>query len=273
MKAKEARGDGIGAMYSRRAEGNTFGPPTYTSQELLQKICDATGLAEAIEPLTVLDSMSGPGLLSMGLQKLAPQHRYYNLDLVASQLVKIPNSEGKVAGNALRMPFKKGSFIVGVVRYAAKDVPQDQQPELFQQMFEITAPGGRWVLADMYAPLLESASESRQVYKWLNYQHAAKQERSGRNRQEGTCHIPTEKGWLELFRKTRFRAEVVDQHMSFVTTTDWLTSNQVTEQQLVELNHIILTAPQSAKRAFNIRQEGESVKIDYPVTIIRAIKP
>lgn len=264
-KGAETPQSGIAEMYAGR--DFVAGPATYTNQEFFQKISNATSLDRATKQVRVLDSMSGPGLVGSGLQKLAPRHRYFYLDLVPTQLAKIDGAEGKVAGDARQIPFTEKAFQVGVVRYAAKDIPQNQQAKLFEEMHRVTARRGRWVLADMYAP-------NPDVYEWLNWQHAMKQERSGRNRQtEGTCHIPTEEGWLELFRKTGFRAEVVDKHMSFVTTTDWLKSNQVTAEQLNELNRMILTAPDAVKTAFNIREEDGSVKINYPVTIIRATKP
>lgn len=262
---------GIGAMYGRRDFEK--GPPTYTSQEFIQKIYEATGLGQLSENVRVLDSMSGPGLVGTKLQELAqqhpqsPHHRYYYLDLATNQLAKISGAEGKIAGDARQMPFKEGSFHVGVIRYGAKDIPSDQQPILFQQMYEITAKGGVWVVADMYSP-------NGKVYKWLNNQHSTKQQMSGRNiEKEGQCHIPLEEGWLNLLTSGGFRAEVVEHHMSFVTTTDWLKNNQVTAEQLQELNDMILNAPDDAKRAFNIRQEEGLVKIDYPITIIRAYKP
>lgn len=265
---------GVEKMYKRRGEGDHFGPPTYTSQEFLQKIFVAAGLNTSTRPVRVLDSMSGPGLVGVGLRKLAPKHRYYYLDLVKDQLARVANAEERVVGDARKMPFRRGSFRVGVVRYAAKDITEEEQYGLFQEMYDVTARRGRWVLADMYAPTVGDAILDGQIYEWLNWQHAMKQERSSRNRAtEGTCHIPTEEGWLNLFRGVGFRATLVDHHISFVTTTDWLNSNQVTVGQLRELNQMILTAPTAAKIAFNIREEDGLVKIDYPVTIIRAVKP
>lgn len=265
---------GIETMYRKRGKGGNFGPPTYTSQEFLQKIAVAAGLDRSTRPVRVLDSMSGPGLVGTGLQRLTSKHRYYYLNLVADQLAKVNNAEGRVVGDARQMPFRKGAFRIGVVRYGAKDIREEEKNGLFQKMYDVTARRGRWILADMYAPTVGDAIRDGQIYEWLNWQHAMKQERSGRNRAtEGTCHIPTEEGWLNLFRCAGFKAAVIDHHMSYVTTTDWLKSNQVTPQQLEELNQIILTAPEAARRAFNIREENGLVKIDYPVTIIRAVKP
>lgn len=263
---------GITEMYAGR--NFTAGPATYTSQEFLEKICEATKLRKSLIAVRVLDLMSGPGLVGTGLQKLAPEHDYYYLDLAPNQLAKITDAQGRVAGDAKRIPFTRNAFRVGVVRYAAKDIPQDQQVELFDEMYSVIEHGGRLILADMYAPIGNNDMESGQIYEWLNYQHAAKQEKSGRNRStEGTCHIPTEQGWLELFRNTGLIPSVADHHMSCVITTDWLKGNQVTEEQLEELNQMILTAPNAVKKVFNIRTEEGLVKIDYPVTIIRAVKP
>lgn len=262
---------GIPDMYTGR--DFAAGPATYTSPDFFRKIHQATGLDKLNHPARVLDAMSGPGLVGSSLQALSPAHRYYYLDLTLSQLAKIPESNGRVLADVRKMPFGTNTFDVVVIRYGAKDIREEEQVGLFKEVHRVLKRRGRLVLADMYVPFGEDDVQNVQIYEWLNHQHAMKQEASGRDRStEGTCHIPTEQGWLSLFRSAGFQADVVDHHMSLVTTTDWLISNQVDEEQLERLNHIILTAPPAAIKAFKIRKENGLVQLDYPVTIIRAEK-
>lgn len=44
----------------------------------------------------------------------------------------------------------------------------------------------------------------------------------------------------------------------------------MTPEGLAEMNVFLLDAPESARRALNIRQEGSDVKIDYSVVVISA---
>lgn len=262
---------GITGMYESRDFAK--GPTTYTSVDFFRKIAEATGLNKIQHSVRVLDAMSGPGHVGKGLQKIAPHHRYFYLDLAEGQLARIENAQGRVVADARQMPFVGGTFQVGVVRYAAKDIPKDQQLELFKQMHQITTDKGRLVLADMYSPIGDTSLEGDEIYDWLNWQHALKQEKGGRNPQnEGRCHIPTETGWLNLLNRAGFDAVVSDHHTSFVTTTEWVEGNQIPASELEKINQAILNAPSGAIRAFNIRKEGEEVKVNFPVTIIRAIK-
>lgn len=239
-------------------------PPTYTDAEFLNKIIAAVDFNSLPTPARIADVMSGPGKVGLVLQKQFPKHHYYFLDFARGQLMKIPG-EGKIAADARALPLAPECLDAVVVRYALKDLTEKEQPEVLKGIFQVLKPGGRLVIADMVAP--------NNCQSWLNKQHALKQTFSGRREDEGRCHIPTTNQWFKMLRKTGFHVELVDDHKSYVTTNDWLLSSQVNEAQLSDLNKTILAAPQDVREAFNIRQEGGLVKIDYPIIIIKAVKP
>ena len=158
-----------------------------------------------------------------------------------------------------------GSIDVATVRYGLKDIPKNQQPIALSGINYALKPGGVLVIADMVSP--EGARE------WNIMQHSRKQQFSGRNiKEEGECYIPTEAEWLKMLREAGFEPEIFDHYKSLVTTTDWVKGKQITDDQRMQMDAFILSAPENIKKEFNIRQEGQDVKIDYPVIIIKAVK-
>lgn len=246
------------------------GPKTYRDTTFLNLIEQSTGLPNfESKKLLIADIMSGSGGVGLPLLKKYPQHSYIFLDLARRQLFKIndPNTPIlKIQADARQAPFSDGVFDLEVARYAVKDLTETDQQRALLEVYRTLKPGGSFTLADMLAPNKETKS-------WLNKQHARKQEFTGRDSTtEGVCHIATESEWVSLIESVGFSVSIVGKHVSKVTTSDWEKGKQVSKEQLHELNTMILNAPKKAKSALNIRLEGDEVKIDYPIIVIRGIK-
>ncbi|NCO12467.1 MAG: hypothetical protein COZ34_03215 [Candidatus Pacebacteria bacterium CG_4_10_14_3_um_filter_34_15] len=241
-------------------------PTIYRDKSFVEIIYLATGLNETSEDPKVLDLMSGPGKLTGELVNKSPAN-YYCLDFAGSQLSKISPevSNLRILAEVQSLPIVYESFDVVVVRFGIKDLTADVQPEVIEGLFRILKPNGCLIVADMISP--EGTGE------WLNAQHALKQELSGRNPQtEGKCNIPSESEWIELLEKAGFKTEVFGRSVSYVNTSAWKKSKQVTEEQLGKLNQKIVDAPDHIKEVFNIRQDSDGLKIDYPLVVLKAIK-
>ena len=263
--------------YDKRDESK--GPETYGSQSLLDTIFQATELENFQGNAVVIDLMSGPGGIALSLQKKAPQHSYAVLDNNQGQLDKIGKQEpvAKIFADVkdLSAVVQSESVDTITVRYGIKDIPEDQQPQVLRSVNHVLKPGGVFVLTDMISP--EGMEE------WTNMQHSKKQQLGGRIiQEEGECHIPTEQGWLKLLKEAGFQTEVFGYYTSPVSPKVWATGNQlgdpVTEpeevaRKTVIMNEILLAASGEVKKQFNIREENGEVKIDFPVVIIRAVKP
>jgi len=262
MSAEEAS---LQIAYDRRAFDAA--PPIYRDTLFVGLIRDAAGLSETSADVRVLDLMSGPGKLAGELKKSAPA-LYFCLDFAGSQLQKIPSetSNLRMLADVQALPIAPETFDVVVVRFGIKDLIASSQPDVIAGIYRILKPGGRLIVADMVAP--EGAGE------WLNAQHALKQELGGRNPQiEGKCHIPSETDWIDLLIRAGFQPDIFGKSVSYVNTSDWEKSKQVTAEQLVQLNQMIGDVPETIREAFNIRQEADGLKIDYPLVVLRAIKP
>lgn len=264
------------------------GPSTYSDEDFLQKILDATELKD-LAVARVGDFMCGPGKVGLALKEKVPRHQFLFLDLANSQLRKIPSDKDilKIKGDVRFIPCAEAVLDVVVARYSVKDLPKPEQPAALREIRRALKDRGVFVIADMVAP-------ADKVKKWLNCQHALKQELGGRNPElEGKCHIPTEEEWLQMLQAAGFQANVFAYHTSKVDTQAWVRGKQITPEQLVSLNHMILTAPLEVRDQFKIRsekhsqwlgnenltleevrREGEALKVemDYPVIIVKAAK-
>lgn len=260
----EIKGQGLRSGYDQRNFDS--GPKTYTDQDFVKKIFTASGIGNQTG-LLIADIMSGPGKLGKSIERTAPDNKFVYLDLSQEQLGRIApnNNDDRIRADARKIPFATGSLDVTLARYSIKDLTPEDQLKALNEINRILKNGGTLVIADMVA--------TDDTKEWLNAQHSLKQEFNGRDiTKEGTCHIPTLKEWEEILVQAGFKIDSIDSHMSFVNTSDWLNGNQISPEQLNELNRIILTAPDNVRKAFNIRQEDSKVLIDYPVTIIGAKK-
>jgi|Napbiome12C3dose_1001474.scaffolds.fasta_scaffold00012_8 ubiquinone/menaquinone biosynthesis C-methylase UbiE len=256
----------------------TAGPSTYSDEVFLKKISETAALRHLADSALVADLASGPGKLGLALQTLHQyQPRFLFVDASPQQIAKAqaanqdPRNQFVVADIRKMPEIASGSVDAAVARYTLKDLTLEEKVSTLEEINRIMKHAALLAVADMVAPNLE-------VQDWLNRQHSMKQEFEWRNvKTEGRCYIPTTREWLSFLHQAGFQAWVYDTHMSFVKTEDWVKGKQFTEdkkeKQLAALNKFILAAPPAAKTAFNIREENGLVKIDYPITIIRAIKP
>lgn len=245
----------------------TQGPKTYTDSTFIDTIFAATALAEFKGSALVVDFMSGPGKVASGIKERIFGNSYIALDGSVGLLRKIADSGlERIASDVRKLALKQNSVDVGIVRYGVKDIPENQQLDVLKQMREVLKPGGVLVVADMVSP--EGA------WEWNNKQHSQKQQFSGRDiTTEGECNIPTEAEWIAILQEAGLEAEVFDHYTSYVTTADWVNGKQITDEQRRLMDKLLLNVPDEIKTAFNIRQEDDGVKIDYPVVIIKAVKP
>ncbi len=255
----------LGDIYSRRS--NEFGPKTYSDQAFTEKIASAIKLRSLPSNARVLDAMSGPGKLAEMLKTQVPNApaNFHFIDLSPSQLQKITEGD-RVTGDVRHLPYRPESFDIVYARYAIKDLPAEDQLIAMKELVSSIKGGGAFVLIDMYV-------QNTVVLDWLNRQHSMKQEFSGRDiKRDGHCNIRTMQGWIEMLNSSGLSIEAVYMHLSQVTTTDWLKSNQVSEEQLQMLDEYILSAPPDVIKAFSIRSVDGMVMIDYPTCIIRGEK-
>lgn len=249
------------------------GPPTYRDPSFSEIIASAAGLEPTGPALRVVDIMSRRGKMAAELRTLAPQHSYTAIALTHEQLAGTPEGISTLTADARSFrSIATGMFDVGVARYGFKDFNADDQPVALASAHGIINDNGVLAVADMVAPT--------GTKDWLNGHHRHKQRLEGRNiERDGECHIPTREEWLDLLTAAGFRPDVVGYYTSRVTTTDWVKGLQFGKDmeeanaKREEMDHEILDAPPGIARFFNIREEEGLVKIDYPVIIIRAVKP
>lgn len=242
------------------------GPRTYSDQGFMDMIYNATGLADFQGQAVVLDLMSGPAKVAQGLRARSPQHRYIAVDASEGQLLKIPDGIEKLQADVRDLSVVSLADVV-VVRYALKDIPQDQQSGVLAKIFEATKPGGRLVVIDMAAP---DGMKAR-----TNKQHSLKQELGIIPRDvilEGRCNIPTEDGWFDLIENAGFQVQDRWDYTSQVATTDWVKGNQIGDSERAQMDAHLSNQPLYFRERFNIRGK-KPVRIDFPVLIIKAIKP
>ncbi len=159
------------------------------------------------------------------------------------------------------MPYLAGSFDRVYARFGVKNYPRDQQVMIFTNFRNAMIGKGVFVLCDMESP--------EEAYEFMQ---AERREKHKYTRLEGSePHIPTRQMWFQLLREGGLKPKAAVETKSYVTTTDWVKSNQMTVEDLEKMNAFLLAAPEAAKRALNIREEDDIVKIDYPVVVISAV--
>lgn len=243
------------------------GPPTYRDPSFSELIANAAGLVPTGPSLRVADVMSRHGKMAAELRAIAPQHSFTAIALTEGQLSSTPEGIATLTADARTFdPATVGVFDLGVARYGFKEFRAEEQPQALASAHGIIKDNGALVVVDMVA--------TKSTKDWLNKHHRQKQRFEGRDiKRDGECHIPTRDEWLKLLTAAGFRPEVSSYYTSRVTTTDWVRGKQITDEQREEMDRQMLEAPYEITRFFNIREEDGLVRIDYPVIIIRAVKP
>ena len=254
----------VGQHYDKVAF--TDGPRIYSSQSLYDKMFE---LGEFASPglYEVLDAMCGAGLVGKEMAKRLDAagigHRVHYVDVAAKKIESL-KQEGNIAhvASVFDLPYEPESFDRVYARFGVKNYPVEMQMEIFRRFRAALKGPGIFVLTDMEAP--------PGIYEFMQLERRTKHKYTGLEGDEP--HMPTLLGWQTMLECCEFTPRQTRHHMSYVTTTDWVKSNQMTEENLKEMNVFLLGAPDSARRALNIREEDGAVKIDYPVVVISAGK-
>lgn len=148
-------------------------------------------------------------------------------------------------------------------RFGVKNYDNETQESILEDVKRIMKPGGLFVIADMVSP--------ETSYEWMQTERRRKS-RHTIGEENAHHHIPTLDMWFEMLSKTGFEPNKDDvfHTKSYVKTQDWVNSNQMGPESQRDMNSFLLSAPEQAIKDFNIRQEGELVRIDYPVSVIAA---
>lgn len=243
------------------------GPAIYTSAGLYDAMFELGEFTPRDGTYVVLDAMSGAGLVGkeMGKRLKGRQipHTIRFFDLAEKKMEEL-RSQGYDARVCsvfdLHLDYPEDSFDREYSRFAVKNYPASDQICIFRAFRHILKPDGIFVLCDMESP--------EEAYEFMQ---AERREKHKYTRLEGSePHIPTRQIWFQLLREAGFEPKRVSETRSYVTTTDCVTSNQMTPTDLEQLNVFLLAAPENVRNALNIRQEGELVKINYPVVVISA---
>lgn len=165
------------------------------------------------------------------------------------------------------IPYQSGEFHRAAARFGIKNYQPDVQTGILTETRRILIPGGYFVLADMVAP--EASYQWAQTERHRKSKHTVGEENASH-------HIPTLGMWFDMLQQTGFEPTRDDiyETKSYVTTTNWVTSKQMSEDAMDDMNKFLLSAPDQARRDYNIREDEvdgkKVVRIDYPVVVIAA---
>ncbi len=242
----------------------TSGPKIYSSASLYDDMYTLGEFAPP-GPFEVLDAMCGAGLVGkeMGkrLDAAGIAYTLHFVDLAEKKIgaLKQEGHDARVA-SVLELPYNSGGLDRVYARFGVKNYPRGSQLEIFRKFRDVLRAPGIFVLTDMEAP--------EEAYDFMQLERRTKNRFTGLEGNEP--HMPTLQDWYAMLNECGLAHRQTKHHVSYVTTSDWVKSNQMTPEGLAEMNVFLLDAPESARRALNIRQEGSDVKINYSVVVISA---
>jgi len=242
------------------------GPAIYSSAELYDAMYNLGFFFPRTEPFLVMDAMCGKGLvgkeMSTRLKRDEIPHEMHFLDVGEGNLKKLQEDGYKTCRASVtdRIPYDDGALDRLYCRFGVKNYSKDGQEKILREFLRLLKKGDIFVLTDMEAP--ETA------YGWMQDERRKKHTLGGIG--GSAPHIPTRKMWYQMLADSGFEPKGDSETVSYVTTDEWVKSNQMTENALREMNAWLLKSPENAKRALNIREENGKVRIDYPVVVISA---
>jgi SAM-dependent methyltransferase len=248
----------------------------------------ACAFSSSSERIPLLDAMSGPGKFGKSIfgqffdEKAQGGHEGIMLsvtfnDIREEPLIRLREEGYETVHCDVRnlQPNIRTSYHVVAVRFSLKDFPEGEKEVAIASLREALIPGGRLVIADMYAPS-EASQEA------VNRVHSAKQELAGRNPEtEGVCFIPTEEQWITLVKKAGFKpVDVTYKGTSDVDTRQW--SEQFgpeadDDAMIMQMNRVIAKAAVDSpdfNHEFNVHigDNLEKVTVSFPILVIAGDK-
>ncbi|MFH1256752.1 MAG: methyltransferase domain-containing protein [Candidatus Diapherotrites archaeon] len=221
----------------------------------------------------ILDLMSGGGLVGKEIGKRLEQDQIPSktmfVDITRPQLAKIEQNPNRLraVGRAFNIPAKANSFGRVFCRYGIKNYQPAEQLEILKEIFRVTERGGGLVIQDMVSP--------SGLKGFMHAERLAKNLAGGDTKTQN--NVPTKKEWARLLKRAGFRVEEIsEKETSHVNTNDWVSSKQLTQEQLKSyfafLENVKNTNPAAWKK-FSIKRAGGGYEITYPLILIRAVKP
>ena len=249
----------------------TKGPPIYSREDIYDALYKLGRFEKCPKIYYILDSMCGQGLvgneISKRLDKNKIKHRIHYLDIAIGQFQNLIKKGNAVSlSEADEIPYSDESFDRVYTRFGVKNYPEKIQIKILKENRRILAKGGYFVLMDMVSP--------PEAYEWSQTERKEKQKFT--IGESSYPHIPTLEMWLKMLEESGFLPdyENIYRTISYVITSQWVESKQMTAEELEKMNEFLLSAPSNAKKSYNIREEKigrrNAVKIDYPVVIISA---
>ena len=239
------------------------GPGIYSSSGLYDAMFELGDFYLRQEPYIVLDAMCGAGLVGKEISKRVAQKNIMHFCDVTERKIADLREQGYDAqvSSVFDLAYPDRNFDHVYARFGVKNYPAEEQVQILSNFRRVMKDKGIFILCDMESP--------EQAYEFMQ---AERREKHKYTRLEGSePHIPTRQMWFQLLRQSGLEPQKVSETTSYVTTTDWVKSNQMTAEDIQKMNAFLLAAPESAKSALNIREENGSVKIDYPVVVISAV--
>ncbi|MEO1189596.1 MAG: class I SAM-dependent methyltransferase [Devosia sp.] len=241
----------------------------------LNKLADALELKENSR---VLDLMCGYGAVSMHILEYAEASginvQLSMCDLHKVQLNRITDDvRGRVAdvtvGDARDLPYVDGHFDAVVIKMGLHEVPQIDQPLVFQQVARVLKPGGRFVIWEVMpdtGPQQDAFSEQMQKKNELAGYESIVVDRYF-TRGEQMPWLFKEAGFVDV--KQVFEANF---HQSTLGRLDSELGGD--RKKLEELNAFVRRCtPESIRAEVDYKDEGDSISMKVPNRIFRAIKP
>ena len=256
------------------------GPAIYTRADVFDAIFDLGRFRDLPRDTKslVVDLMSGVKCLVASEVKKRADKEGIPLDVHCYDIAfgKLPEAErkkleaqGYVLGSGditQGTGYETGRFHRATARFGVKNYQRDEQIGIFREVKRILVPEEYFVLVDMETP--ETSYELVQTERRRKSRHTVGEENAHH-------HIPTREMWFEMLKEAGLEPNKDDVYVtkSFVATTNWVTSKQMTEDGRKGMDTFLLDAPLRARQDFNIREEEgvdskKVVKIDYPVVVI-----
>lgn len=243
--------------------------------EDLEKLADAMEISDGAR---VLDLMCGYGAVSAHILDRTEKERLKielsMCDLHKVQLDRIPDAVRAMAadvtvGDARNLPYDDGVFDAVVIKMGLHEVPHIDQPLVFQNVFRVLKPGGRFVIWEV----MPNTGEQQDAF---TEQMQKKNELAGYEsivvdryftRGEQMPWLFEEAGFVDV--KQVFEANF---HQSTLGRLDSELGGD--RHKLDELNAFVRRCtPASIRSEVDYLDEGDSISMKVPNRIFRATKP